>query len=101
MVVGKLMISFAGFSYPEHKATIACSHVLSGDPVLLFVHDDDGDLHFMCGASGHAVDDYSLVDLSHLSEHIRSMPDVPFVQVGYAAERSSVGAPWSVISASD
>ena len=90
------MIDFAGYSYAEHKAAIACSHVLSGAPVLVFVHDEDGDIQFMCGESGHGVDDAQVVGLTHLLEHIRSMPDIPVVEPGYAAERSAPGAPWSI-----
>jgi hypothetical protein len=90
------VIHFAGYSYAEHKATIACSHVLSGAPVLLFVHDEDGDIQFMCGESGHGVNDASVVSLTHLPEQIRSMADIPVVEPGYAAERSEPGAPWSI-----
>lgn len=90
------MIDFAGYSFAEHKAAIACSHVLSGAPVLVFVHDEDGDIQFMCGESGHSIDDAKVVGISHLLEHIRSMPDIPVVDPGHAAERSEPGAPWSV-----
>ncbi|MFL6793955.1 MAG: hypothetical protein ACJ8D6_02745 [Sphingomicrobium sp.] len=95
------MIDFAGYSYAEHKATIACSHVLSGAPVLVFVHDEEGDIHFMCGESGHGADGCRLVGLTHLLEHIRSMPDIPVVEPGYAAERREPGAPWSVSPVSE
>jgi len=70
--------------------------VLSGAPVLLFVHDEDGDIQFMCGESGHGVNDASVVGLTHLLEQIRSMADIPVVEPGYAAERSEPGAPWSI-----
>jgi hypothetical protein len=90
------VIDFAGYSYPEHKATIVCSHILSGAPVLVFVHDEDGDIQFMCGESGHGVDDAQVVGLTHLLEHIRSMSDIPVVEPGYTAERSGPGAPWSI-----
>ena len=90
------MIDFAGYSYAEHKASIACSHVLSGAPVLIFVHDEDGDLHFMCGENGHGVDDLHVVGLVHLSEQIRSIADIPVVKSGQAAERSEPGLPWTI-----
>lgn len=91
------MIDFAGYSYAEHKASIVCSHVVSGAAVLLFVHDEDGDIQFMCGQPAHGVDDAQLVGLTHLVEHIGSMPDIPVVEPGYAAERTAAGAPWSII----
>jgi hypothetical protein len=92
------VIDFAGYSYAENKATIVCSHVLDGTPVLVFVHDSDGDIQFMCGVSGHGVDDAFVVELSHLLEHIRSMSDIPVVEPGFMAERSEPGAPWSIHS---
>jgi hypothetical protein len=92
------VIDFAGYSYPENRATIVCSHVLDGAPVLVFVHDEDEDIQLMCGESGHGVDDACVVELSHLLEHIRSMPDIPVVEPGFMAERSEPGAPWSIHS---
>jgi hypothetical protein len=69
--------------------------------VVIFVHDEDGDIQFMCGESGHGVDDVHVVGLSHLLEHIRSIPDIPVVGPGYAAERSEPGATWSVSPVSE
>jgi hypothetical protein len=52
----------------------------------------------MCGESSHGVDDFHVVGLVHVLEHLRSMPDVPVVRPGFAAERNEAGAPWSVTS---
>lgn len=90
------MIDFAGYSYPDNKATIACSHVLNGSSVLLFVHELDGDIQFMCGEAGHEPDDAHVVGLEHLLEHIRSMADIPVVEPGFMAERSYPGAAWKI-----
>jgi len=94
------MIDFAGYSFDDHKAAIVCQHVCEGAPVLLFVHDDDGAVHFMCGASGHDDEDLSVIGLSHLLEQIRSMPNAPIVDPGFLAERVYPGAPWTVTTAS-
>jgi hypothetical protein len=90
------MIDFGGYTYDDHKAALACQHVQEGSPVLLFVHDEDGDIHFMCGASGHNEDDLVVIDLSHMLEQMRSMSPMPIVDPGFLAERGYPGARWTV-----
>ena len=93
------MIAFAGYNFDDHKAAIACRHVCDGLPVLLYVHDDEGDIHFMCGAADHLDDDLVVVGLSHLMEQVRAMSDIPTVDPGFLAERDFPGADWSVAAA--
>jgi hypothetical protein len=64
--------------------------------VLLFVHEEDGDIQFLCGETGHGVDDAQVVGLAHLLEHIGSMTDIPVVEPGFVAQRCRPGAPWSI-----
>ena len=95
------MIDFAGYSFDENKASFVCQHVLDGHPVLLFLHESEGDLQFMCGGGGHSVDNLHVVCLSHLLEQIRSMADVPVIQPGFMAERSEPGSMWKVEAIED
>jgi hypothetical protein len=64
------MITFGGYSYDEHKASLVCGHALSGESILSVFHDEDGDLHFSCGSDGHSVDDWQAVGLSHLASRL-------------------------------
>jgi hypothetical protein len=90
------VIEFAGYIFDDHKASLVCNHVTDGHPVLLFVHDSDGDIQFMCGAGGHEADDAKVVGISHLLEHIRSISDMPTVDPGFLAERTAPGEDWDV-----
>jgi len=90
------MIDFAGYTYDDNKASFVCTHVGEGFPILLFVHDPEGDIHFMCGAEGHGANDIDVVCLSHLTEQIRSMDQMPTVDPGFMAERTHAGSRWAV-----
>src|SRR4051794_3066519 len=72
-----VVIEFAGYTFEEQNASIVCQHVLDGHPVLLFVHEADGDVQFMCGAAAHETDDARLVGIVELLEHLRSIANMP------------------------
>jgi hypothetical protein len=89
-------IDFAGYNFPEDKGCFACQHVMDGVPVLLFVHETDGDLQFMCGAPGH---EYAECVLLHASQLLEAQPDLamlPTVDLGFQAERVNADSPWIV-----
>lgn len=90
------MINLGGYAFDDHKACIICRHIADGYPVLAYAHDEDGDQHFTCGGQRHGEDDWQVVELTHLLEQVRSMPDLPVVHAGFCAERINTQAPWSV-----
>ena len=95
------MIDFAGYSFDPNKGCFVCQHVLDGHPVLLFAHDEDGEIHFMCGGKDHSVDNLHVICLSHLLEQIRSISEMPTVGPGYMAERSEPGTKWEICTIED
>lgn len=90
------MIDLAGYTFPENRASIVCTHVWDGRAVLLFVHDSDGDIQFYCGEEGHSGSDALVLGLAELGGHLRSMQDIPTVKPGFFAERAHLGGAWTV-----
>lgn len=90
-------LSFAGYTFAADKGCFTCQHVMDGAPVLLFVHEADGDLQFMCGASGHDFDTQCRwLHTAHVLEWQPELLSLPTVEMGFEAERSGVGSPWIV-----
>lgn len=90
-------ISFAGYTFASDKACFTCQHVMDGAPVLLFTHETDGDLQFLCGATGHDFDTQCRwLHTTHVLEWQPDLLALPVVEMGFEAERTSVGAPWIV-----
>lgn len=90
------MIKLAGYTFPENRASIVCTHVWAGRPVLVFAHDIDGDIQFLCGDDGHNGSDALVLGLAELEGQLRSMDGIPTVKPGYRAERSTIGSDWIV-----
>ncbi|MDR7156619.1 hypothetical protein J2W40_003464 [Sphingobium xenophagum] len=90
------MINVAGYAFPENRASIVCTHVWRGSPVLLFAHDSDGDIQFYCGEESHSMSDALVLGLAEIRDHLRSMEDIPIVRPGYYAERATVGGAWNL-----
>lgn len=95
------MIDLAGYSFQNNKASIVCTHVWNGQPVLLYLHDSDGDIQFFCGEDNHFTTAALVLGLAELEEQLRSMLDLPAVDAGQCAERSHVGGPWKIQSMDD
>jgi len=89
-------ISFAGYTFDDDKGCFTCQHVLDGAPVLLFVHEADGDLQFMCGAPDHDYDECRLLHAAHLLDAQPDLLMLPTVDFGFEAERPDVRSPWVV-----
>jgi hypothetical protein len=91
-------LNFAGYTFHGDKGCFTCSHVWKGGaPVLLFVHDVDGDIQFMCGEAGHDADeDCIYLHAHHILDAQPDLYDLPTVDFGFQAERTSVGQPWEV-----
>ena len=86
-------ISFAGYIFDDDKGCFACQHVVNGAPVLLFVHEADGDLQFRCGASGHDYDHCRLLHVAHVLEWQPDLLLLPTIDFGFEAERADVNSP--------
>lgn len=89
-------LNFAGFTWSSSKGCRACKHVMQGEAVLLFVHEEDGSLQFLCGAEGHAQDDAIWVHAAHVLDLNADLRHLPTVSFGEEAERTAVGANWKV-----
>ncbi|WP_296612457.1 hypothetical protein [Sphingomonas sp.] len=90
-------ISFAGYTFDCDKGCFTCQHVMDGAPVLLFVHEADGDLQFLCGAPDHDFDEQCR--FLHAAHVLESQPDLlllPTVDFGFEAERNDRDSPWVV-----
>jgi hypothetical protein len=90
------MIDLAGYTFPDNRASIVCRHVWEGRPILLFAHDDDGDIQFYCGDDGHSGADALVLGLAEIADWLRSMVDLPTIRPGFYAQRPAVGSTWSV-----
>jgi hypothetical protein len=94
-------VSFAGYTFDIDKGCFACSHVMAGQPVLLFCHEADGDLQFMCGSVSHESDDYAWMHTTHVLEKHPSLYDLPTVNFGFLAERGTQSDEWVVAPIED
>lgn len=90
-------ISFAGYSFGESKGCFTCEHVIDGAPVLLILHEADGDLQLMCGAPNHDFDEQCrFLHLAHIMEWQPDLLLLPTVDAGFEAERTGKDAPWVI-----
>ena len=90
-------ISFAGYTFAADKGCFACKHVKDGAPVLLFVHEADGDLQFLCGAADHDFETQCMfLHASHVLDWQPDLLSLPTVDFGYMAERTGPKSPWVV-----
>ncbi len=69
---------------------------MGGAPVLAFFHDDEGDVHFSCGADGHSEVDWMVVDIEDVVDRNCDLLALPTVRMGEVAERSAKGEAWVV-----
>ena len=94
-------VSLACYTFHADKGCFACGHVLAGAPVLLFVHNTDGDLQFQCGASGHGRDDINWLHAHHVLDLHPDLASLPCVDFGFEAERVAVDEPWAIYPIED
>ena len=94
--ITEMTVALAGYDFADNKASIICRHCMDGVPVLAFFHDDDGDIHFSCGADGHSEADWMVVDIEDVVERNRDLLSLPTVRMGEVAERSAEHQAWVV-----
>ncbi len=90
-------ISFAGYTFATDKGCFTCKHVKDGAPVLLFVHEADGDLQFMCGDADHDFETQCIfLHASHVLDWQPDLLSLPIVDFGHMAERADAKSAWVV-----
>lgn len=99
-VVRRVPFPFEGGRFPSELGAVVQRTVLSGElPVLVVIHDDDGDWLI-----GDAVTDASdpeflaIGHVRHLVERDPSIGETAGLPRGYAARRVSPSAPWTIES---
>ena len=87
------------FPVPPDALAFTCCHVLEEAHPVLFVarqrsdeHGEDWTLH--CGA-GHALDQMTVIHLSHLVRGAPSIRDLSALPLEWVAERSDVDSEWA------
>ena len=95
-------ISLAGYTFDADSGCFTCIHVMEGAPVLLFLHESNGDLQFMCGADDHDFgDDCRFLHAAHVLARNTDLLSLPTVDPGHMAERRDLGSSWKVIPLPD
>lgn len=85
-----------GTPNPETRAFL-CKHVDAGSPVLLVVHERDGDWQFLCGAARHSSADGLIAHVKHIFERdATTITEVGAMPKGFWAERNSADESWEV-----
>jgi hypothetical protein len=89
-------VDVAGYRFISNTACIVCVHVMDGQPILLFTHDSDGDLQFLCGASDHVTEDGRIDCLHCLIQAHPEVSTLPRVDLGMRAWRDDGATVWAV-----
>lgn len=82
------------FKEPESVAVITLARVVDGSqPILIVVHDEDGDWQFLDGGKVTEQDaaTVSLKRVVDLEPAIKDLADLP---LGWTAERAATDQPW-------
>ena len=85
--------------FPRKFGVFVCCHVFNNErPILLVVHEHDGDWGFYCGQIDHSTDDggkdYSWVGVGHLIDRDETVNDTALLDRGSEMERSEIGGKW-------
>ena len=90
-------LSLAGYTFDADKGCFTCIHVIEGTPVLLFLHEANGDLQFMCGADDHDFEtDCRFMHAAHVVARHLDLSSLPLVNSGHVAERMDPQSSWIV-----
>jgi hypothetical protein len=89
-------IDVAGYRFVTNTACFVCVHVMDGKPVLMFTHDSDGDLQFLCGASSHQTEDARIECLHCVVQAHPEVSTLPRVDLGMLAWRDDCDTAWNV-----
>ncbi len=81
---------------PGNLKTYICTHVFhKTKPVLLVVHNREGDWAFVCGGPHEdSASAYRVVGVGHLTSDDPTLNQCADLPLGFEAERSALGVPW-------
>ena len=91
---GAAMANDWPFKEPESVAVVTLARVIDGSqPILIVVHDEDGDWQFLDGGKVTEQDaaTVSLKRVVDLEPAVKNLADLP---PGWAAERDATDKPW-------
>ncbi len=83
-------VELFGFVYPGNSACLVCTHVSEGEALAFVACDEDGDLAFACGRSGHEDAEWKVVALRRAALMI-DFAKLPQLDEGEQARRSPNG----------
>ncbi len=88
----------AEFKFRENtnKPVVCCYHVLHNSPILLVIHDGDGDWQFLCGKDGHTQQDVKIVALKQIVTIDPSLNTLYKMPKKRTAKRPNAAAEWEV-----
>jgi hypothetical protein len=83
------------FQAGRNRAVFTSKRVTrAGRPVLLVVHDEDGDWQFLCGSTNRQKD-AQLVSLGHVIDLDPGLAELANLPEGWRASREAAGAAWT------
>ena len=77
-------------------AAIVCKHIVEKGEVLLFSHNDDGAMQFLCGRCEPVAENAMVVGVGHVLDWHPDLAALPVVHPGFEAERASARSPWII-----
>ncbi len=84
---------------PRNFATMICNHVFRHErDVNYVIHDKDGRLLLLCGASDHeqSASELKIVGFGHLLDRDHLLRELPPLPPGWSVERSDGADDWRV-----
>ena len=82
----------------NENLSIICTHCEKRErPILLVDYSPKlKSYQFMCGESGHGVDDADPIHLHHVLEDDETIRELLTIERAFEAERASVNDPWRI-----
>jgi hypothetical protein len=86
------------FDAPRNLGVFVCEHVgRGGKPILMVVHDEEGDWQFLCGGDHGEGEKPMLVGLGHVVGQDPSVNELGEMCHDHTAMRAAHGAPWEIV----
>ncbi|HTK19392.1 MAG TPA: hypothetical protein VL442_07765 [Mucilaginibacter sp.] len=90
------------FHQPGNTACFVCDHVMNRNrPILMVIHNIDGDWQFVCGLSDHDNSNIRIISLQQAAEIDPSINDIYEIPAGVGADRESVNGKWELFNANE
>ena len=79
----------------RHLGVFICGHIFRDErPVLLVIHETDGDWQLLCGGDHDVGETPHVVGVGHLLDRDPSLQELADLPLGWEAERESADASW-------